>query len=200
VTRIPEVQPEHRDPQIDAILASREITPVQKRATGVVGHAPHMVKANTAFMTISMQGALLPRRLLELVRLRIAFHNQCRYCMAMRHQSGLDDGLTEDVVCSLEKPTEAPNLSEREKAALAYADLFVTNHFAINDETYAGLRKLFTDAQVVELGIFTGYFLGFGRFLASLDITEELPKVFQEEKSRKVGPWESTETVVVRGL
>lgn len=200
MTRIPEVQPEHRDPQIDAILASSEITPVQKRATGVVGHAPHMVKANTAFMTISMQGALLPRRLLELVRLRIAFHNQCRYCMAMRHQSGLDDGLTEDVVCSLEKPTEAPNLSEREKAALAYADLFVTNHFAINDETYAGLRKLFTDAQVVELGIFTGYFLGFGRFLASLDITEELPKVFQEEKSRKVGPWESTETVVVRGL
>jgi AhpD family alkylhydroperoxidase len=200
VTRIPEVQPEHRDPQIEAILASSEITPVQKRATGVVGHAPHMVKANMAFMTISMQGALLPRRLLELVRLRIAFHNQCRYCMAMRHQSGLDDGLTEDVVCSLEKPTEAPNLSEREKAALAYADLFAINHFAINDEIYAGLRELFTDAQIVELGIFCGYFLGFGRFLASLDITEELPKVFQEEKSRKVGPWESTETVVVRGL
>jgi AhpD family alkylhydroperoxidase len=200
VTRIPQVQPQHRDPQIEAILASSEISPVQKRATGVVGHAPHMVKANTAFMTISMQGSLLPRRLLELVRLRIAFHNQCRYCMAMRHESALEDGLTQDVVCSLEKPAEAANLTEQEKAALAYADLFATNHFAINDEMYAGLRKLLSDAQVVELGIFCGYFLGFGRFLASLDITEELPQVFQEDKTRKVGPWETSETVVVRGL
>jgi AhpD family alkylhydroperoxidase len=200
MTRIPEVQPQHCDPQVAEILANSDITPAQRRATGVVGHAPHMVKANTAFMSISMRGALLPRRLLELVRLRIAFHNQCRYCMTMRHQSALEDGLTEDVVCSLEKPAEAANLDEREKAALAYADLFVTNHFAICDATYAGLRKLFTDPEVVELGIFCGYFLGFGRFLASLDITEELPKVFQEDKSRRVGPWESTETIVVRGL
>lgn len=179
------------------MLVNTELPLVQRRAIGVIGHAPHMLKANTAFMTLSMQGSKLPGRLLELVRLRIAFHNQCRYCMAMRHQSGVDDGLTEDMVCSLEKPMEAPNLTEQEKAAIAYADVFVTNHFAIDDNTYATLMGMFSNEQIVELGIFCGYFLGFGRFLASLDITEDLPKVYQE-KSRPIGPWESTETLVVR--
>jgi AhpD family alkylhydroperoxidase len=196
MSRLPQVNAESLDAEFAAVLANPELSPVQRRAIGVIGHAPNMVKANTAFMTLSMQGAKLPGRLLELVRLRIAFHNQCRYCMAMRHQSGVDDGLTEDMVCSLEKPMEAPNLTEREKVAIAYADLFVTNHFAINDETYASLRSRFSDGEIVELGIFCGYFLGFGRFLASLDITEDLPKVYQE-KSRAVGPWECRETLLV---
>lgn len=47
----------------------------------------------------------LPPRLLELVRLRIAFHNQCRSCMSVRYQSAIDDGLrnhfTEDQLVEL---------------------------------------------------------------------------------------------------
>ena len=61
----------------------------------VMAHAPHMVKALGAFSCTAQQGRKLPRRLVELVRLRIAFHNQCRSCMAMRYQSAVDDGLTE---------------------------------------------------------------------------------------------------------
>ena len=56
---------------------------------------------------------LLPDRLVELVRLRVAFWNQCRSCMAVRYEEGVDDGLTEELVCSLERPYEAPDLSER---------------------------------------------------------------------------------------
>ena len=42
----------------------------------------------------------LPERLIELVRLRVAFHNQCRSCMAIRYKDAIEDGLTEDLVCS----------------------------------------------------------------------------------------------------
>jgi AhpD family alkylhydroperoxidase len=45
-------------------------------------------------------GTLRPG-LLELVRLRIAFSNQCRCCIAVRYQSAIDDGLEEDALCSL---------------------------------------------------------------------------------------------------
>ena len=31
---------------------------------------------------------ILPARLLELVRLRVAFHNQCRSCMSVRYSYG----------------------------------------------------------------------------------------------------------------
>ena len=34
-----------------------------------------------------------------LLRLRVAFHNQCRSCMAMRYQSGIDGGITGRNAC-----------------------------------------------------------------------------------------------------
>ena len=64
----------------------------------------------------------LPERLFELVRLRIAFHNQCRSCMAIRYRDAVSDGVDETLVCSLEKPMAAPDLSAAEKVALKYAD------------------------------------------------------------------------------
>ena len=67
--------------------------------------------------------AKLRPRLIELVRLRIAFHNQCRYCMSMRYGSALDDGLTEAQVCSLERPAEDPDLTAADiEAALTHGE------------------------------------------------------------------------------
>jgi AhpD family alkylhydroperoxidase len=198
MTRIVELPMEKWDAELRAMAGDEDVSPLERKARGIMANAPHMAMANAAFLGTAMKGRKLSRRLLELVRLRIAFHNQCRSCMAMRFQSALDDGLTDDMVCSLEKPMEAPNLSEREKAALEYADIFATNHFAITDESFAKLRKYFDDGELVELGLFVAYFLGIGRFLASLDIVEELPTVYQD-KSQKVGPWQSPESVVVRG-
>jgi AhpD family alkylhydroperoxidase len=165
-------------------------------ATGIMAHTPHMARANSAFLAQAMQGRTLSRRLLELVRLRLAFHNQCRSCMAMRFQSAVDDGLTEGMVCSLEKPMEADDLSEREKAAIEYADVFAINHFNITDETFDKLRKHFKEAEIVELGMFVAYFFGIGRLFASWDMTEELPKVYQD-KSQKVAPWMAPQDVMV---
>ena len=83
----------------------------------------------------------------------------------MRHgmgsQSGLDDGMSEGDVCSLEQPEEAPNLNDAEKAALAYADISATNHFAIGEETFARLRTYYSEAEVIELGLHIAYFVGF---------------------------------------
>jgi len=131
------------------------------------GHAPELMKALHGLADVLNARGTLPARLVELVRLRIAFHNQCRSCMAMRYQSGLDDGITEDLVCSLEKPYEAPDLSEAEKAALAYADISATNHFGIDASHFAALRAHFTEPEIVELGLHIGYFIGIGRMVAS---------------------------------
>jgi len=151
-------------------------------------HAPVLMGALHHFADVLAREGSLPQRLVELVRLRIAFHNQCRSCMAMRYQSALDDGLTEGDVCSLERPEDAPNLTEAEKAAIAYADISATNHFAIDDATFAGLRRFYSEAQIVELGLYIAYFIGFGRLVASWDLTEELPDGFRDKDSL-VTPW-----------
>jgi alkylhydroperoxidase family enzyme len=131
----------------------------------------------------------LPGRLIELVRLRIAFHNQCRSCMAIRYATGRDDGLTEGLVCSLERPQEAEDLTDAERAALAYADLMATDHLAIDDALFARLREHFTEAQVVELGYNCALYVGFGRMAATWDVTEELPERFQERGTEPITPW-----------
>jgi alkylhydroperoxidase family enzyme len=129
------------------------------------------------------EGTLSPR-LTELVRLRIGFHNQCRTCMAVRYQPTL---VSEDLVCSLEKPAEAADLSPAEKAALRYADLLATNHLALDDDVYNEMRQHFAEKEIVQLGMFCAYCVGFGRLMATWKIVEQLPESFR--KDGFVAPW-----------
>jgi AhpD family alkylhydroperoxidase len=163
-------------------------SPRERMMATPTAHAPVLMTALHHFADTLTERGSLPGRLVELLRLRIAFHNQCRSCMAMRYQTGIDDGVTEDLVCSLEQPAEAPDLTAAEKAALAYADISATNHFAISDETFAELRRFFSEPEIVELGLWVGYFIGFGRMVAAWDMSEELPATFKD-KSAKATPW-----------
>jgi AhpD family alkylhydroperoxidase len=142
-------------------------------------------------------GTLSPR-LVELVRLRIAFHNQCRSCMAIRYQSAVDDGLTEGAVCSLERPADAPDLSEAERAALRFADLFATDHLAIDEGVYADLRSHFTEDQLVELGVHCAIMVGIGRLAATWDVVEDVPEDLKIRDRGPLAPWTS-ESVVASG-
>ena len=171
---------------------------VHRKILGVYANAPELAKAFFTFESAFWQGFTLRRRLLEMLRLRIAFHNQCRSCMAMRCEPALQDGLTEDMVCSLEKPAEAPNLTAAEKAALAYADLTATNHLAIGDEIIGNLRKYHSEKEIVEICMLCAYCTGFGRFAAVYHAVEELPESYRDT-SMRTSPWSSdhTERVVV---
>ena len=156
----------------------------------LVSRLPKVAEALGA-LNAALKSGTLPPRLLELVRLRIAFHNQCRSCMSVRYQSALDDGLTEDAVCSLERPAEAPDLSDAERAALKFADLFATNHLAIDESSYDELRRYLTEDELVELGMHCAVSLGVGRLTATWDVTDDVPEAFRSGDDR-VTPWAST--------
>jgi AhpD family alkylhydroperoxidase len=157
----------------------------------IVGRVPKVAEALGALNAARKSTGTLSPRLLELVRLRIAFHNQCRSCMSVRYQSAIDDGLTEDAVCSLERPADAPDLSDAERAALKFADLFATNHLAIDDSVYDELRGHFTEDQLVELGVNCAIALGIGRLTATWDVTDDVPDAFRPESDGQVTPWSS---------
>lgn len=173
---------------------------VQRKILGVYANAPELAKPFFEFEHKFFSGFTLRARLREMLRLRIAFHNQCRSCMAMRFEPALQDGLTEDMVCSLEKPVEAPDLTDAEKAALQYADHFATNHLAINDATIDNLRKYYTEQEVIEICMMCAYCTGFGRFAAVYHAVADLPESYQNT-SQITAPWSSdhTERVVVPG-
>src|ERR1700755_3311713 len=158
---------------------------------GIMSRLPDVaVAVGGVTMALRETGALSPR-LIELIRLRIAFHNQCRSCMSIRYQSAIDDGLTEEAVCSLERPADAPELSDAERAALKFADLFATNHLAIDDTVYDELRRHFTEDQLVELGVHCAIALGIGRLTATWDVTDDIPDAFRPQNDGRVTPWSS---------
>jgi AhpD family alkylhydroperoxidase len=175
-----------------ADFVAQDIGPGDRINLGVaaiLGHRPEVAAALGSLKAALGSSGTLPPRLVELVRLRIAFHNQCRSCMSVRYQSAVDDGLTEDVVCSLERPAEASDLTPAERSALNYADLFATNHLMIDDAVYDDLRRHFTEDQLVELGMHCAIDLGIGRLSATWDVTEDLPAEFRSASEVPLAPW-----------
>jgi alkylhydroperoxidase family enzyme len=118
--------------------------------------------------------------------------------MSVRYQSAIDDGPTEDAVCSLERPADAGDLSEAERSALRFADLFATDHLSIDDTVYDDLRGHFTEDELVELGVHCAYALGMGRLSATWNVTDDLPDTFRSTSDSPLAPWLS-EGVVASG-
>lgn len=157
-------------------------------------HRPKTFQAFSSFYQVRSDEAELEPRLSELVRLRIAFHNQCRTCMALRYAP---ESVSEGDVCSLEKPEEAPDLTPRERATLHFADLFAINHLAIDDKVFEGLREHFNEGELVELSIWCAVCVGFGRMGATWHLTDELPESFKANLDGRETPWGHDDAYVV---
>ena len=189
MSRIPSVPREQFDAELLALVSGTDKSERELHPTAIRAHHPEIAKAYLRFGAALRQHAVLPARLKELVRLRIAFFNQCRSCMAMRYADAVDDGVTESLVCSLERPQEADDLSPAEKAALRYAELLATDHLAIDDAIHAELARHFDHRAVVELGMYCGMCVGFGRLAATWSMVEDLPERFQAVAETPVTPW-----------
>ena len=198
MSRLTKLTVEELPDDVRKMTRADERTPLELGLTRFFAHTPEMTKGMSGFAASLKVNRTLPERLIELVRLRVAFFNQCRSCMAIRYTAPLADGLTEELVCSLEKPQEAENLTPAEKAAIRFGELFATDHLAINDAVYDELKLHFTEAQIVELGFNVALFVGIGRFAATLHMVEELPEVFQaaEVGHGAVAPWNNDHIVM----
>jgi len=117
--------------------------------------------------------------------------------MAIRYSDAIADGLTEDLVCSLENPMDADNLTQREQLAVRYGELMASNHLAIDDAMHDELRMHFTEPEIVELGMTVAFFVGFGRLAATWNMIEELPEKFQDLNAGTLTPW-GEESIIVR--
>lgn len=195
MTRIAKIEVADWNPELRDLVHGEELPPIARSMFNVLAHRPKIAKAFVELFGAFKADQTLPDRLVELVRLRMAFHNQCRTCMSIRYQAGIDDGVTEDLVCSLEKPMEAPNLTEAEKAALAYTDRFFNNHLSIDDREMGKLREHFTEGQLVELNVWLAMG-GFGKMAAVMDMTEVLPTHFQDKEAEVLTPWNSPHVVL----
>jgi alkylhydroperoxidase family enzyme len=182
VSRIAKLAPEQWDERLVKAIQPDNLTDLEQGLTRYFAHCPEQALGLMAFGGALKMNRSLPNRLVELVRLRV-------------YSDAVADGVTEGLVCSLERPQEAENLSAAEKVAIRYGELMATDHLAIDDALYADLRAHFSEAQIVELGMTVAFFVGFGRLAATWHMVEELPEAFQ--KAESIAPW-GAEKIQVR--
>ena len=197
MARINKLDPSEWDEDLRQLTQADEATPLEQGLMRMFAHKPELAKGLTMFAGALKIHRSLPDRLIELVRLRVAYHNQCKSCMAIRYSDAISDGVTEELICSLENPMQADDLTEQEQLAIRYGDMMATDHLAIDDAMYDELRTYFTEPEIVELGMTVAFFVGFGRLAASWNMIEELPEKFQDLNVGTLTPW-GEDSITVR--
>jgi AhpD family alkylhydroperoxidase len=143
--------------------------------TEVLGNAPHMYDwyLQDFYRKVFYSGRL-PRRLVELVRLRLANVHGCAFCNRSDRIAALQAGISEAEIAALPSYETGP-FSDAEKAALALADVMVLTNpkGMVSRALYARARTHFTDGEMVELGMIMAVLCGMAKFIFAYDLVEK---------------------------
>jgi AhpD family alkylhydroperoxidase len=123
----------------------------------------------------------LPASLLLLIKLRVSQINGCAYCLDMHSKDLRAAGDTEQRLYLLDAWREAPFYSERERAALAWAEavtLVTEGH--VPDEVYKQARSQFTEEELVNLTLAVVTINGWNRFSIAF---RSVPGAYQAQQS-----------------
>jgi len=157
-----ELAPEPRRIIEDGVADGTYATPIPLQ---IFAYKTSQILMTNAARSAWGQQSLLGGRILELLRIRSAQLGECQPCMQSRKHDSITD---EDVACLIAPGSS--DLTEQERLAVEFLDLLSADHHAIDDEFYARLGKVFTAAQIVELGFACANSMGLHRFIHTLDI------------------------------
>jgi alkylhydroperoxidase family enzyme len=92
--------------------------------------------------------------------------------MNVRHAGARQAGVTEAKIAALEGDA-VDTFTPPERAALRFAELMATDHHKVDDTVFDELRRHFSDAEIVDLGVHIALCVGLGRLNAVLGIEPE---------------------------
>jgi len=116
----------------------------------------------------------IDKRIMELVRLRLANVHGCAFCNRGDRIAALEAGVALEQVEQLDDYEDGP-FSDKEKAALALADVMVLTNpkGMLTQKLYDRAREHFTDGQLMELGVNMAVLCGMAKFLFAYDLVEK---------------------------
>ncbi|UWZ82030.1 carboxymuconolactone decarboxylase family protein [Occallatibacter riparius] len=113
--------------------------------------APQAYRAMAALETYVRNSGLEPG-LLKLVKLRASQINGCAFCIDMHTKDARADGETEQRIYALNAWRETPFFTDRERAALAWAEaLTLISETRAPDDVYEETRQRFSELELVNL-------------------------------------------------
>ncbi len=139
----------------------------------VLAHRPEMLKNFLGFY--ASVGRSLDRRLYELVYGRVSFLNQCFYCSQHHIAAGKRQGLGADDFRAL-RDGHLERFSEKEQAALRFAEKLTREPWTVADQDFADLRKHFSEAEIVDLDMLAALANLTNRVTGPLNLDLEFPE------------------------
>ena len=151
---------EKKSPELAAIY--EHITDTRGYVSNILkafSHAPEGLKCFAALGEYARYKTQLPDRTREMVILGIA--RGIQYAWSHHQPHAVKAGVTQQELDALNAGRFPETLSASEKAAIVYGQEFA-NGGNVSDETFANLRKHYSERQITDLTLIAAYFIGLG--------------------------------------
>ncbi len=168
--RISYVEPGSMDPEMQKEMdrCRREGTP-RPESSAVRAHVPAAFWAFANSWRDIFKNGVCDHAMKELCRLYVSRSVQCDYCGNQRSIKAASAGVIEEDVKDLLNFEKSTRYSDRQKAALAYAEA-ITWRLDTDDAFWERLHRHFTEPELVELGCFIALTMGQQSWLRLLNI------------------------------
>jgi AhpD family alkylhydroperoxidase len=147
---------------------SREGTP-RPESSAIRAHVPACFWSFASSWQAIFRDGVCDHAIKELCRVYVSRAVNCEYCGNQRSEQARAGGLTEARLDDLLNFEKSDRLTEREKAALAYAEA-ITWRLESTDALWRRLDAHFSESELVELGCFIALTMGQQSWLRLLGI------------------------------
>lgn len=138
----------------------------------MMAHSPKLMLLRSAFAGALLNETRLDPRLRELALLTVGRVTAATYEYHHHLHFGRRAGITEAQIAALPVWQRHPAFSEQERTVIRYAEE-MTRDVRVADATFAAIRELFDDEQIVELTLAIAHYNSTVRFLEALQVDVE---------------------------
>jgi len=138
-----------------------------------LAHKPAILKTIGPFVAAVQKPDEIDEKLKERIILRVSKINGSAYCCNAHEQISKKIGFSGKEIEEIFSNPETADISDRQKAALRYAEALTRNPGKISDEVFEDLRKYFTESQIVEITALAALYNMINRFNEALKLDPE---------------------------
>jgi AhpD family alkylhydroperoxidase len=169
--RIPLLERDQVSPEIaavyDALLKQRGVVPNMFKT---LGHTPALAMAIAGLLKSLLSDSALPGWYKELVATRLSVLQNSQYAISAHALSAKQKGASDGQIAAAQGDFEAGPFTEKEKLGFRCAERLHRSPQEIDDEFFAELKTLYSDAEIIELVATAAAFELFPRLVDGLRI------------------------------
>lgn len=122
------------------------------------------------YRALDRRGSPLEPSLRSLVGVKVSQINHCKFCVDIGQATLQKRGVSQEKVAAVSNHQEASVFSDRERAALDYAEVMTKSDLRVDDVLFNRVKAQFSEEEIVELTAFIAFQNMSSKFNSALDV------------------------------